>query len=207
MANEEGLIHDIVEKKVVSSLICLGVFCVRVSKFIEAYHKIKDSLVYKTGEEVYISHIISHLAYNGESIHSIEANEFKDWGTLEEWETEQRKYRSYFFDIDGVFLQNCGKYGTKNWSNYFEPIEDNLKILEKLSDEGAQIFCTTSRSDRYIKRFKELLNERGIKFEKVITDCHHSQRVIVNDFAPTNPYPSANSISIPRNSLLKDYIK
>jgi hypothetical protein len=207
MASEEGLIHDIVEKKVVSNLICLGVFCIKISKFIEAYQKIKDSLVYKMGEEVYVSHIISYLVYSGESIHSIEAIEFKDWGTIEEWEAEQKKYRSYFFDIDGVFLQNCGKYGIKNWSNYFEPIEDNLKILEKLSNNGAQIFFTTSRSDEYIKRFKDLLDERGIKFEKIITDCHHSQRIIVNDFAPTNPYPSANSVSIPRNSSLKDYIK
>jgi hypothetical protein len=34
---------------------------------------------------------------------------------------------------------------------------------------------------------------------------NHAARVIINDFATTNPYPSGMAITLPRNASLKDY--
>ena len=205
--NEENIITDIIEKKVVSDTVCLGVYGLKISNFMLAYEKINNSPVYRHGNEIYISHIVSYLIYQGNIIHFVEAEKFIDWGTLKEWTKEQEKYRTYFFDIDGVFLKNTGKHGISNWSNTFEPIEENIRILKQLSDNGAQIIFTTARTDEYLEKFKNLLFEENIKYKSIITGCNHSQRVIVNDFAPTNPYPSCDSISIPRNSCLGDYIK
>ena len=36
---------------------------------------------------------------------------------------------------------------------------------------------------------------------------NHSPRVIVNDFANTNPFPSCNAISMPRNGNIEDYFQ
>jgi hypothetical protein len=205
--NEENIITDIIEKKVVSDTVCLGVYSLKINNFMLAYDKINNSPVYRHGNEMYISHIISYLIAQGKIIHFLEAENFIDWGTLKEWRKEQEKYRTYFFDIDGVFLKNTGKYGVKNWSNTFEPIKENIDILKSLSDSGAQIIFTTARAEEFLGQFKELLLEEEIRYKQIIAGCNHSQRVIVNDFATTNPYPSCDSISIPRNSKLGDYIK
>ena len=55
-------------------------------------------------------------------------------------------------------------------------------------------------------KFKDSLLERGIKYKTILFGCNHNKRILVNDFAPTNPYPSCESVSIKRNSLLEDYI-
>lgn len=205
--NDENIITDIIEKKVVSDTVCLGVYCLKIDNLMSAYNKINSSPVYRHDNEMYISHIVSYLISQNDILHFVEAEQFIDWGTLKEWQKEQKKFRTYFFDIDGVFLKNTGKYGVKNWSNTFEPIQENINTLKQLSDSGAQIIFTTARPKGHIDKFKELLLENKIKYKQIITDCNHSQRVIVNDFAPTNPYPSCNSISIPRNCNLGDYLK
>jgi len=205
--NDENIITDIIEKKVVSDTVCLGVYCLDIDKLMSAYNKINNSPVYRHDNEMYISHIVSYLISQNDILHFVEAEQFIDWGTLKEWRQEQKKFRTYFFDIDGVFLKNTGKYGVKNWSNTFEPIQENIDTLKELSDSGAQIIFTTARPKDYIDKFKKLLLENKIKYKEIITDCNHSQRVIVNDFAPTNPYPSCNSISVPRNCSLGDYLK
>ena len=205
--NDENIITDIIEKKVVSDTVCLGVYCLDIGNLMSAYDKINSSPVYRHDNEMYISHIVSYLISQNDILHFVEAKQFIDWGTLKEWRKEQKKFRTYFFDIDGVFLKNTGKYGVKNWSNTFEPIQENIDTLKELSDSGAQIIFTTARPTEYMGRFKKLLLENKIKYKDIITDCNHSQRVIVNDFAPTNPYPSCDSISIPRNCNLGDYLK
>ena len=80
-------------------------------------------------------------------------------------------------------------------------------MLKKLSDEGHQIIFTTSRDKAASEIFTNFLKERGIKFKDIICDCNHAQRIIINDFANTNAFPSCDSISIPRNSFLGDYIE
>ncbi len=35
---------------------------------------------------------------------------------------------------------------------------------------------------------------------------NHAARVVVNDFAPTNPYPSGLAVTFPRNGNLKEYL-
>jgi len=205
--NDENIITDIIEKKVVSDTVCLGVYCLDIDNLMSAYDKINSSPVYRHDNEMYISHIVSYLISQNDILHFVEAKQFIDWGTLKEWRKEQKKFRTYFFDIDGVFLKNTGKYGVKNWSNTFEPIQENIDTLKELSDSGAQIIFTTARPTEHMGRFKKLLLENKIKYKDIITDCNHSQRVIVNDFAPTNPYPSCDSISIPRNCNLGDYLK
>ena len=130
---------------------------------------------------------------------------YVDWGTLKEWTKERDKYKTYIFDIDGVMLENHGKYGSKNWSNTFEPIMENFELVKNLSRNNEIIFMT-SRPEKYVIQFKDYLKAQGIKYKTIITSCNHSKRLIINDFAPTNPYPSCESFSVKRNSILKSYL-
>jgi len=101
-------------------------------------------------------------------------------------------------------LINYGKYGSKNWSNTFEPIKENFDLVKKLSDQGSEIIFMTSRTDEYLEFFKTFLKENEIRYKTIISGCNHGKRIIVNDFASTNPYPSCSSISIERNGNLKN---
>ena len=48
----------------------------------------------------------------------------------------------------------------------------------------------------------------GLDVDRFITDLPHSKRVLVNDFSKSNPYPSAISINIERDSEeLSSYLK
>ncbi len=205
--NDDDVIVDILEKEMVSNVICLGVYSVDSDDFKRAYNKICDSDVYKHENEIYVSHVISYLITSESGIFEyVEADKFVDWGTADEWYKEMAKHNTYIFDIDGVLLENCGKYGSKNWNTHFSPIEENIRILKELSDKGNEIIFMTARPEEYLDEFKKFLEERQIKYKTFITDCNHSKRVIINDFAPTNPYPSCEALSIKRNDSLDKYL-
>ncbi len=206
IVNEQGIIHDIIEKQVVSNIICLGVYCFENAlDFINAYD---EMLTKKISGEMYISHVISYmLASNNYVFSSILALSYDDWGTLSEWKEVQKKHRTYFVDVDGVLMKNCGKYGKRNWYNNTETLPDNMETIRKLQDDGAQIVITTSRPEEFRANLEKILNENGIKPYAMLMGMNHAARVVVNDFAPTNPYPSGIAITLPRNNSIKEYLQ
>ena len=203
--NEQGLIQDIIEKQVVSNVICLGIYCFEnASDFIKAYEEMN---IKKISGEMYISHIISYmLASNNYIFSSKMATSYDDWGTLSEWKKVQKSHRTYFVDIDGVLMKNCGKYGSHNWYNNKETIPENMEVIRKLQNNGAQIVITTSRPEEFRKGLKNILEENGINPCAILMGMNHATRVIINDFAPTNPYPSGIAITFPRNGYIKEYL-
>jgi hypothetical protein len=204
--NDDNIVHDIVEKEIVSNIICVGEWRMNASDFVEAYEKIFNSNVYVKNNETYVSHIISYLIMKKNIIFEyVEVDEYSDWGTKKEWYQEIKKHSTYIFDIDGVLLKNYGKYGKKNWFNSFEPIKENIDILKKLSKNKSQIIFMTSRPADAVKQFIEYIEKEGIEYKTIITGCNHAKRIIINDFASSNPYPSCEALSLKRNSLLSQY--
>lgn len=206
IVNEQNIIQDIIEKKVVSSIICLGVYCFEnVNDFIDAYEKMMSE---KISGEMYISHLISFLLSSDKYIfQAVMATSYNDWGTLTEWEAEQKRYRTYFVDVDGVLMKNSGKYGKINWYNNETYLEENVAAIKKLQDNGAQIVITTSRGEEFRANLEKLLENVGIKPYAILMGLNHSARVVINDFAPTNPYPSGIAITLPRNAGIGEYLK
>lgn len=205
VTNNQNIIVDIIEKQIRSEKICLGVYGFdNPQKFIEAYQFLLSN---SEGKEMYLSHIISYLIGTKKSVYNyIEADDFEDWGTLQDWGVTQNRHSAYFVDIDGVILENRGRYGKENWSNCLPVIENNLKTLKKIFNNGGQIVFTTCRAEEDLIGFRELLKENGIIAHAFVTKCNHSPRIIINDFAPTNPYPSCRAINIARNGKLDFYI-
>ena len=206
IVNEQNIIQDIIEKKVVSNIICLGVYCFEdANDFISAY---KEMTAQKISGEMYISHLISYLLSSDKYIFTaVMATSYKDWGTLTEWKAEQKRYRTYFIDVDGVIMKNSGKYGKTNWYNNKTVLEENVKSILKLQEQGAQIVITTSRTEEFRKPLEKLLDSVGIKPYAILMGMNHAARVVINDFAPTNPYPSGIAITLPRNANIKEYFE
>jgi hydroxymethylpyrimidine pyrophosphatase-like HAD family hydrolase len=136
----------------------------------------------------------------------IEVDEYSDWGTQKEWFEEIKKHTTYIFDVDGVLVKHCEKYGKNNWLNSFEPIDENIKYLKKLSDQKCEIIFLTSRSKDAVKEFLSYIDSQNINYKTIITECNTGKRVIVNEFAPSNPYPSCEALSIHRNTSIKQFL-
>lgn len=205
ITNEQNIIQDIIEKKVVSNIICLGVYAFADANIFKAAYL--ELLEKNINGEMFISHVISYVLAKGKEFFECKmAENYEDWGTLIEWQEVQKNHRTYFVDVDGVILKNTGKYGVKNWDNNKEFLMENVKSLLELQHKGGQIIITTSRTEEYRKNLEKMLHEVGIKPYAIILGMNHAARVIINDFAPTNPYPSGIAITLPRNGNIGEYI-
>ncbi len=207
--NEAGLITDIIEKRVKSNLVSLGVYGFESAELFErAYASLSgDKAAELVGGELYISHVIAYCI--GSSLASFsyyEAGSFEDWGTLGDWLKVQRRHATYLVDVDGVVMKNCGRYGRVNWSNNEEMLPENVKALKALAAGGAQLVFITSRAEAYRRKLEKLFARHGITYHAMVMGCNHSPRVVINDFAPSNPYPSCEAVNIPRNARLSDYL-
>ena len=199
--SENGIVVDIIEKKIVSDTICVGVYSMDSDDILSSF----DDLHNFTDTEIYFSNLISLCIERGSIFELQLTSDFIDWGTSTEWFEYTSNLNTFIFDIDGVFLENRGRYGKENWSNFFVPIEENIKILKHLSDIGSEIIFITSRTEEYLQEFKDYLLGVGINYKTIISGCNHNKRILVNDFYSTNPYPSCEAINIPRNGNLKNY--
>lgn len=203
--NEQGVITNIVEKNIISNIICIGVYGFKSSEeFLNTVEILETS---NLKGEIYLSNVIAYLISKNTFIFRYSpADSYEDWGTLVEWNKYKEKYNTYFVDVDGVLLKNCGKYGKVNWSNNADVLEDNIKKIIELQKNGAQIVITTSRPKENMEFLGAIFKKYNFKPDYILNGLNHSRRIIINDFAPTNPYPSCKAISIPRNSNIKAYL-
>ena len=204
--NEQGIINEIVEKKIVSQTFNVGgYYFVDVKQFMDAYETLSSRLA---GTELYLSSIVEYLILNrGAVFFGKKISDYCDWGTLQDWQKYRAKFRTYFFDLDGVLFKNGAQYFKPRWENA-DFIEENLKVLQELSQSPyMQIYFVTSRPEKFRKMLEEKFKEKNIKYSGMLMGCSHAKRILVNDFSDTATYPVCEAINMPRDSVeLKKYI-
>ena len=85
--NEHGEVLTIVEKNVISSDFCCGLYSFEDAKeFAKTYKSIQQE------GEVYVSHIIFQMLLNGQRFHNRSTQNYIDWGTQEDWDSFIEKY-------------------------------------------------------------------------------------------------------------------
>ena len=196
------VVTNIVEKKVISSTFSSGGYGFADAKeFCKTFEKLQDM-----DGECYISHIIFEMMLSGSTFYGTKTTDFKDWGTLDAWNKYKSQYKCLFVDIDGTLITNSSHHFPP-YVGSGEPIENNIDYLAELHEQGrAKIVLTTSRPERLRQITITELQTKGIPYDELVMGLPHCQRVIINDFARSNPYPSCKAINIPRNTdELKDY--
>lgn len=202
--DENNLVTNIVEKNIISSTFCVGGYGFESEQlFLEYFEKCKSH------SSLYISHLIYSMILDEKAFQVQEVSNYIDWGTLEDWNRFKSEFATIFTDLDGVLVNNSSKFFSPEWGSS-DSISSNVKTMNNLYDSGkVKIIITTSRSNSYKQKTEDQLKRLGIKYHQIIFDLFHSKRIIVNDYAATNPYKSCDAINIKRNSeeltdMLKD---
>ena len=191
-----GSVTNIVEKKVISSTFSSGGYGFNSAKqFCDTFETIRDM-----PGECYISHVIFEMMLNGHAFSSLKTSNFKDWGTKDVWMEYKKTYKTLFSDIDGTLITNSSLHFPP-YIGDGEPIQENIDYLNHLYDEGrTYIVLTTSRPEKTRQITVNELELKGVKYHQLVMGLPHSQRIVINDFAASNPYPACGSINLPRNN-------
>lgn len=205
--NKLGELVGIVEKQVIGNLFSVGGYSFKeAGDFARVFEEI-SAMNGIDGKELYISHIIQKMLLGRERFTVQEVSGYKDWGTIKDWLKYTSEYRTLFIDLDGVLVQNSGEFFSPSWGET-EGIGENIAEVQRLHDEGkTHIILTTSRSEKYRDKTAAQLARCNVPYHRILFDLPHCSRTLINDFADTNPYPTARAISITRDSSnLKDYL-
>lgn len=203
IANNQNVVSNIIEKQVVSDTFCVGGYQFSsAEEYYEAYSAIKES-----NGELYISNIIGYMISNGKIFQSKNVTNYINVGVLDAWLKYNYK-PTIFCDIDGVLVKNQAAHGINSYGKkLYEPLETNIKAIRDAKSKGAQIVFVTARPEKYRKVTQKILDENGLNDCILIMGLHHAQRILINDFTTSNPYPSAVAINLKRNeNNLKDYL-
>jgi hypothetical protein len=201
--DSNGVIINMVEKKVISSSFCVGGYGFNSStEFCNYYNRIK-----RLPGECYISNVIFEMILEGEKFTGNESSHFLDWGTIKSWNNFKSKLYTIFSDLDGTLITNTSHL-IPPYIGDGEPLLDNIEVLLRIKKEGGFIIITTSRPEEYRELTIVEMNKHNIPHDMLIMGLPHSQRILINDFAKSNPYPSCSSINIPRDSdSINQYLK
>ena len=193
--DHNNIITNIVEKKVISSTFSSGGYGFsNPQEFVSTYEKLGEQ-----DGECYVSNIIFEMMLSGSNFSGLKTSNFKDWGTLESWNKYKSQYKCLIVDIDGTLVKNSSHHFPP-YIGSAEPLQDNIDALKKLYYDGkVKIILTTSRPQRYRGMTLTELKEKEIPYDELIMGLPHTQRILINDFAKSNPYPSAVAINMPRN--------
>jgi hypothetical protein len=190
--NNQGIIFDIVEKEIVSNDFCIGAYKFSSSdNYKKAFYKILPDIK----GEIFVSNIISYMIEQEHVFYNKNISEFVDVGTLEDW-NEYNYKPTIFCDIDGTLVKSMNR----PYDGEYELLHNNYKIIKDEYDRGCQIIFTTARPSTAQDVTSLMLRQLGFtKNCKLIMDLHNSRRILINDYHPTNVYPSAISYNVKRD--------
>jgi hypothetical protein len=191
----DGHVANIVEKDVISNMFCCGLYGFEDSQeYLKYYDTIKDS------GDIYVSHVIHAMLLDGAGFQIEESKDFIDWGTLDDWNKFRNEYKTIFCDIDGVVVKSACNY-MKPYLGPATSLRENVDVLNKLQASGkTMLIMTTARAEKFRDVTVEQLKREGLNYDALIMGLLHAKRIVVNDFAASNPYPSCEAINIKRNT-------
>jgi hypothetical protein len=200
ISNDQGIINNIIEKKVVSDKFCVGGYKFdKVGLYKLTFEKLKS----KNVKEIFVSHIIQDCLHNNHIFTEKQITNYIDVGTAEDW-FEYNDRPVIFCDIDGTLVKAQAK-GT--YDEQPEALEENVKVMLKYQNNGSQIIFTTARPKKYDIRTREILDSLGFKDYDLISGLQNVKRILINDYNEANPHPRAIAINLKRDTdNLKDFI-
>jgi hypothetical protein len=204
--NEHDLVVEMIEKSLASNYVSVGLYGFSdAAAYLESFAAVQASAA---AGELFVSHVMNRAIADGMAIAPLLVGGLVDVGTLEDWRRYVRPRGTIVTDLDGVVFRNHSRYFAPFWDEPDVAIDENVAALRHWQDQGAQIVFMTARPELYREKTEGALRALGLVPHALIMDCRHGRRFLINDHAPSNPYPSAVAVSTERNSpALADYMK
>jgi hypothetical protein len=190
-----GHLRNIVEKRIVSSTFCVGGYSFEsAEEYMKAFNRLEEN------DLLYVSHIIYSMILEGAIFTQDYVSDYVDWGTLREWNDYKRQYSTLFIDLDGTLVINSGQYSQPGWGET-DGIKTNIDAVNALYDTGkVEVIITTSRTEAIREATFAQMERIGIRYHQIIFGLVHGRRIVINDYANTNPFKSCDAINIRRDS-------
>lgn len=190
VVRKKGYVDEIFEKQIHSNEFCTGLYAFESPK---AFMKF-------SGTYSHISDVINEMNYHGHKFSCLDTDDYFDWGTIEDWNEYKNLWSTLFLDIDGVLLSNTGGYFEPKWGQG-EPIRKNIEYIRALFATGrCHIILTTSRDESCRDATIEELSKLQLGYHNLVMGLPHARRVVVNDYAKTNPFRSCDHVNIERDT-------
>jgi len=176
-------IVNIKDREILSRDFCCGLYCFENSQeFVDVFEK---------NNYPNVCGIVEAIG----GFKSIKVMNYYDWGTREDWTKYCETFKTIFIDLDGVIVKNSSQFMKPKWGET-ELIQKNVDYLKRQTN--ATIIITTCRTEEYKEVTERQLE--GVPYHRIIFGLPHSKRFLVNDYAGSNPYPSAYAVNIQRDS-------
>ena len=204
-ADTNGIITSVIEKQVVSNLFSVGGYQFRDA---DAFLQTADKLLKNSTQEIYLSNVIDSMIADGEIFEVVHTHSFEDVGTISDWIMFNRRHPVIFCDIDGVLVRNQSRYGKHKFGTAPEVLHSNVQTLLDQQAQGAQFIFTTARPSAYDVETNAVLLDLGFTDYRLISGINTTNRILINDFDFSNPFPTAEAYNVKRNSEeLERYFK
>lgn len=84
--------------------------------------------------------------------------------------------KTWILDVDGTLVKHNG-YKIDGFDTLLPGVKD---FFEKLSPDD-KIILLTAREEKYLPSLKDFLIQNNIRFDHIITNLPHGERILVND--------------------------
>jgi hypothetical protein len=192
-SNDQGIITDIIEKQVVSDTFCVGGY-----KFSSAGMYLRHFETLTNTGEVFVSDVIQNCISKGFVFTEKRVFDYVDVGTAQDW-FEHNDKPVIFCDIDGTIIQAQSRLDLES-KKPVVPLENNIKRLLELQEQGAQFIFVTARETQYKSITRQTLYNLGFMSFTLIDGLQNSRRILINDYNNANPHPRAEAINLKRDS-------
>lgn len=201
MVNGQGVVTDIIEKQVRSEFISVGLYGFGdVKLFCDAYEYLRGAS--GLGYEIYLSHVIAYLIGTKQCIYQyLEAEDYEDWGTIDDWNTVLEERKTLLINIDGILWEKGGP------GSGCRQLEGNLLALKKLTDKGAQVIALTSGPEASEAPIKEMFALNGIPLHGIVSRCNLAHQVLIGRLDGTIPYPACEAINMGSQAGLGEFVR
>ncbi len=189
------LITAIKEKVVISDCFCVGGYYFTDPKaFCQTYQTLVSQFV-DGAKELYISDIIGAMLLKDIPFLTKKVQGYVDWGTAHEWYNFNKRFRTYFVNLDGVVFE----FGSPFFHPTYSEVKPNLEVVSellKLQEEGNQIVFISERNESWREETEAALSALDFKSFILIMGCRSTQHVLVNACLSQSPYPSARAVNL-----------
>lgn len=193
VVTDRNRVLGIAEKQPISSQACAGGYLFASS------HQFNSTCAELHSEsEIYVSHVIEQMLGTSE-FGVVPVSDYIDLGNYEKFLAYADQHKTIFCDIDGVVVENQSFYFSPSYYDKPVAILENCAMLLELQRNGSDLIFTTARPESVREITEHELRAIGFTDFKLIMGLKHGKRVLVNDYAASNPYPSAIAINVPRN--------